>query len=105
MVRWVAPTPRHLSTCLENRSGSAGIQLTRPSMPMEPGSRAAAREAGRDPGSIGMEGRVSWMPADPDRFSRQVERWRGVGATHLTIDTMSAGQHTDDDHLGAPIGR
>jgi alkanesulfonate monooxygenase SsuD/methylene tetrahydromethanopterin reductase-like flavin-dependent oxidoreductase (luciferase family) len=62
---------------------------------------AAARNAGRDAASIGMEGRVSWTPADPDGFCSQVERWRRVGATHLTIDTMHTGQTTVDDHIAA----
>jgi probable F420-dependent oxidoreductase len=61
----------------------------------------AAREAGRDPGSIGMEPRVGWSPDDPDRFSEQVETWRQEGASHLTVDTMSTGQHTVDDHIAA----
>jgi probable F420-dependent oxidoreductase len=62
---------------------------------------AAARESGRDAASIGMEPRVIWTPADPDRFSTQVEQWRHLGATHLTVDTMSSGQTTVDDHIAA----
>jgi probable F420-dependent oxidoreductase len=62
---------------------------------------AAAREVGRDAGSIGMEARVGWSPNDPDRFGRQVEEWREVGASHLAIDTMSTGQTTVDDHIAA----
>ena len=61
----------------------------------------AARAAGRDPAAIGMEGRVSWDAADPDRFARQVDRWRAAGATHLTVNTMATGQTTVDDHLAA----
>ncbi|MEY2451633.1 MAG: hypothetical protein QOD92_1207 [Acidimicrobiaceae bacterium] len=61
----------------------------------------AAREGGRDPGAIGMEGRVSWSADDPDKFVRQVEKWRDAGATHLTIDTMYIGQATVDDHIAA----
>jgi probable F420-dependent oxidoreductase len=60
---------------------------------------AAAREAGRDPSTIGMEGRVSWDPAEPDRFVRQVERWRSEGATSLSIDTMYHGLQGVDAHL------
>jgi probable F420-dependent oxidoreductase len=63
--------------------------------------RGAAVEAGRDPEAIGMEGRVGWDPADPDRFARQVERWRTAGATHVTINTMATGQRGVDDHLAA----
>src|SRR5205809_6212532 len=47
---------------------------------------AAAEAAGRSADGIGMEGRVSWNPDDPDRFARQVERWRAGGATHLSVD-------------------
>ncbi|HEY2997614.1 MAG TPA: LLM class F420-dependent oxidoreductase [Acidimicrobiales bacterium] len=62
---------------------------------------AAAGSAGRDPSTIGMEGRVTWNPDDPDRFARQVDRWRAAGATHVSIDTMRSGQRTVDDHLAA----
>ena len=48
-----------------------------------------------------MEARVGWSPNDPDRFGRQVEEWRQVGASHLAIDTMSTGQTTVDDHIAA----
>jgi hypothetical protein len=48
-----------------------------------------------------MEGRASWSPDDPERFVRQVDRWRAAGATHLGIDTMRTGQDGVDDHLSA----
>jgi probable F420-dependent oxidoreductase len=60
---------------------------------------AAARDAGRDPASIGMEGRVGFDGTDPDRFVRQIERWRAAGATHVSIDTMRTGQENVDGHL------
>jgi probable F420-dependent oxidoreductase len=59
----------------------------------------AARDAGRDPVRIGMEGRVRADATDLERFIRQVEHWRAVGATHVSIDTMRSGQTTVDDHL------
>jgi probable F420-dependent oxidoreductase len=62
---------------------------------------AAAEDAGRDPATIGMEGRISWAPDDEDRFLRQVERWRAAGATHVTINTMGLGLAGVDGHLGA----
>ena len=61
----------------------------------------AAREAGRDPATIGMEGRVTWNPDDEAKFVRQVDRWREAGATHLAVDTMRTGHATVDDHLRA----
>ena len=61
----------------------------------------AARDAGRDPADIGMEGQVTVDAADPDRLLRQVERWRLAGATHLSINTMRTGQVDVDGHLAA----
>src|SRR3954454_7988741 len=51
----------------------------------------AGREAGRDPSSIGMEGRVSWGEGGLDQLVDHVGRWRDAGATHLSINTMRAG--------------
>ena len=62
--------------------------------------RQAAAEAGRDPGAIGMEGRIRWR-GDPDAFGRLAEGWRAAGATHLSVNTMDAGLATIDDHLAA----
>ena len=60
---------------------------------------AAARNADRDPATIGMEGRVQFDGTDPDRFVRQIERWRTAGASHVSIDTMRAGRSTVAGHL------
>jgi len=62
---------------------------------------AAARDAGRDPTTIGMEGRAAWKSDDPDQIARQTARWRDAGASHLTLDTMRAGLATVDDHIAA----
>lgn len=61
----------------------------------------SAAEAGRDASIIGMEGRVSWLPDDHDRFRRQVDSWRKSGATHLGINTMRLGLDSVDAHLAA----
>ena len=61
----------------------------------------AARQAGRDPGKLGMEGRVRWDPADPARLVRQLDKWRQAGATHVSIDTMAVGLDGVDDHLSS----
>ena len=61
-----------------------------------------AREAGRDPSSIGMEGRVSWTPEGGlDMVLDHVERWRSTGASHLEVNTMRAGFASVDHHLAA----
>ena len=60
----------------------------------------AAREVGRDPAAIGMEGRASWR-GDPGKLAEQAAAWRGAGATHLSVNTMGAGLRAVDDHLRA----
>jgi probable F420-dependent oxidoreductase len=61
----------------------------------------AARDAGRDPKTIGMEGRVTLGDGGAEKIAEQAERWREVGASHLTINTMGAGLGGVDGHLAA----
>lgn len=61
----------------------------------------AARDAGRDPAALGMEGRVSWGAEGVDQVVDHIGRWREAGATHVSINTMNAGLASIDDHLGA----
>ena len=51
----------------------------------------AARAAGRDPASLGMEGRVSWRPGNAERLAARARGWQDAGATHLSVNTMGAG--------------
>jgi probable F420-dependent oxidoreductase len=62
--------------------------------------RAGAVAANRDPGSIGMQGRVDWR-GDVDNVAVQFDKWRTAGATHVAINTMGAGLETVDQHLDA----
>jgi hypothetical protein len=59
----------------------------------------AAREAGRDPAAIGMEGRVNWREAGVDQLVEHIEGWRATGASHLSINTMGVGLGGVDGHL------
>jgi len=62
----------------------------------------AARDAGRDPSALGMEGRVSWTSdGGVAQLVDHAGRWRAVGATHLSINTMNAGLGPVDAHLTA----
>jgi probable F420-dependent oxidoreductase len=61
----------------------------------------AAAQAGRDPATLGMEGRVSWGERGLDHVLEQVGGWREAGATHVSVNTMGAGFASVDDHLGA----
>ncbi len=60
----------------------------------------AAREAGRDPARLGMEGRASWR-GSPEKLAEHAATWRDAGATHLSVNTMGSGLPTVDDHLRA----
>jgi len=60
----------------------------------------SAVQAGRDPASVGMEGRLRWRP-DQHELAAAMRQWRDAGATHLSVNTMGAGLMTVDDHLAA----
>jgi probable F420-dependent oxidoreductase len=60
----------------------------------------AAVAAGRDPATLGMEGRVSWH-GDEDALAQEAAAWKTAGATHLAVNTMKAGLPTVDAHLAA----
>jgi probable F420-dependent oxidoreductase len=62
--------------------------------------RQAATDAGRDPSSIGVEGRISWTePGGVERLIKEAGRWRDAGATHLSVNTMNAELGSLDVHL------
>jgi probable F420-dependent oxidoreductase len=61
---------------------------------------AGAREAGRDPSTLGMEGRIVWR-GSPDKIVAHAASWRDAGATHLSVNTMGAGLGGVDGHLDA----
>lgn len=60
----------------------------------------AAVAAGRNPASIGMEGRLNWTD-DRDKVAAGIAAWEDAGATHLSVNTMNAGLATVNDHLAA----
>ncbi|HEX5414901.1 MAG TPA: LLM class F420-dependent oxidoreductase [Chloroflexota bacterium] len=49
------------------------------------------QEAGRDPRSFGIEGRLNAASGTPDEWARTVEMWRGFGASHLSVGTQGLG--------------
>ncbi|HWP60421.1 MAG TPA: LLM class F420-dependent oxidoreductase [Candidatus Acidoferrales bacterium] len=60
-----------------------------------------ARQAGRDPAAIGVEARVSLRHQTLERCAEQARQWQDLGATHLSINTMSAGLPNVEAHLNA----
>jgi probable F420-dependent oxidoreductase len=59
----------------------------------------AAVEAGRDPASLGIEGRISWR-GSAEKLAEQAATWRDAGASHISVNTMGSGLGTVDEHLG-----
>jgi hypothetical protein len=52
---------------------------------------ASAQQAGRDPGSIGIEARLSLGQGDIETLRQRIEAWRELGADYLSINTMGMG--------------
>jgi probable F420-dependent oxidoreductase len=60
-----------------------------------------AQEVGRDPATIGIEGRISIAGGTPDTWAQEAEQWQSLGATHLSVNTMRAGLRSPADHVDA----
>jgi probable F420-dependent oxidoreductase len=56
---------------------------------------------GRDLDDIGIETWVSASRGDPDDWANDVREWTGLGATHISINTMGAGLTSVEQHISA----
>lgn len=63
--------------------------------------RASAREAGRDPDRIGIEGRIGFGQGSAETWMKDIAAWKNLGATHLSLNTMKAGLGTPAAHIDA----
>ena len=57
------------------------------------------RDAGRDPATLGLEGRLDVPRAAAATWAQQFAAWRDIGATHLSISTMGDGLRGAEQHL------
>jgi probable F420-dependent oxidoreductase len=57
--------------------------------------------AGRSPNAFGIEGRAAIAGGGPDEWRLQIEQWRKLGATHLSVNTMQAGLPNPRAHIDA----
>lgn len=57
--------------------------------------------AGRDPADFGIEPQARIAGGAPERWRKQAEGWRELGATHISIVTMGAKLSRPEDHLKA----
>jgi probable F420-dependent oxidoreductase len=61
-----------------------------------------ALAAGRDPDQIGLEPQLTLAQKHtPAEWLAYTEGWRGLGATHLCVNTMRCGFASPDEHLAA----
>jgi probable F420-dependent oxidoreductase len=65
--------------------------------------RSYARDAGRNPDSIGIEGRIDLQNTgnDPAQWIALAMAWKDLGATHLGFNTMRAGLEGVGQHIKA----
>ena len=64
--------------------------------------REYAKEAGRDPASVGVEGRVRLSEhPNPEDWQGVADIWAQAGTSHLSINTMNAGLKGPDQHIDA----
>ena len=63
--------------------------------------RELVQAAGRDPSTIGIEGRISYGDGNPDEWNKMAAAWDEVGATHLSVNTMRSGLKGPDQHIQA----
>ena len=62
--------------------------------------RGYARDAGRNPEEIGIDGRLV-LQGTPDDWARDLAGWRDLGATHVSLTTIGAGLESPQDHIDA----
>jgi alkanesulfonate monooxygenase SsuD/methylene tetrahydromethanopterin reductase-like flavin-dependent oxidoreductase (luciferase family) len=60
-----------------------------------------AREAGRDPGSIGIQCRVQIDNRSPGEWVKEISKWKELGATEISVNTMKAGLSSPNAHIDA----
>ncbi|MCH7594776.1 MAG: LLM class F420-dependent oxidoreductase, partial [Chloroflexi bacterium] len=58
-----------------------------------------AREAGRDPSEIGIDGRLTAALDTEDTWPDQVQAWRDIDAEYIDINTMGQGLSGADAHI------
>jgi probable F420-dependent oxidoreductase len=55
--------------------------------------------AGKSWDGFGVEARLNAGTGTPDEWRKTVEQWRGLGATHISVNTMGGGLEGPDAHV------
>lgn len=58
-----------------------------------------AQQAGRDPGTLGIEPRLNLREVEPGAWRTYLEEWQALGATHATISTLAMGLASPQAHI------
>jgi probable F420-dependent oxidoreductase len=58
-----------------------------------------AREGGRDPATLPLEGRIRLAGQGPEGWAKQVDAWKALGATSVIAEPRGAGLKFPDGHL------
>lgn len=77
---------------------------------VEPGERCRAmleticgyaKEVGRDPKEIGIEGRIIYGDGSAERWLAEMNAWKSLGASHVGLNTMKSGLASPAAHIEA----
>lgn len=60
-----------------------------------------ARDAGRDPSTLPLEGRVRIAGKRPEEWVQHVQAWRDIGATQIIVEARGGGLRFPEQHLAA----
>ena len=63
--------------------------------------RELAAEAGRSPDEIGIETWITIRGRPQGEWMAEVEAWKALGATHISVNTMNAGLESPQAHIDA----
>ena len=61
--------------------------------------REYARGCGRDPSELGLDGHVDAWLAEESHWQADLDGWRGLGASHVSVNTMGDRLATVEAHL------
>ncbi len=61
--------------------------------------RQYARDAGRDPSEIGIEGRIRVAGKGPEEWALEAGWWKDAGATHINVDTRWSEMPRPEQHI------
>ncbi|SVC58409.1 uncharacterized protein METZ01_LOCUS311263 [marine metagenome] len=63
--------------------------------------RGYAKEAGRDPAALGLDGRLRIAGKQPEEWVDEVKSWEEMGANYLSVETRKSGLSGANQHIDA----